>query len=252
MDNKKGYLVALAILIVLGGLCFYQYQVWTQTILVAPEDVGKDYIGQVLSSYTFDRLFLQTEGSAPLLKYFTIGLFWIWFMYLLPNALETLRGKPTSKFWESLSWTNLPWAIAATFIVVIAWGIGAAAQHYQWYACFPVTIDGIVHQCFQGEQGTMDAVTHFWTPAAVIAITSTVNFMDILKLKGRNGRLLDLAIQGLLLILVAITFENVESGNPSIYKNTISNSEKDIAMGIVGGVMTLLGYNLAVPFKEAE
>ena len=239
MIRMNRNIVALGIIVVLGLAVVQAYSVWNATVQSPPEG-RKDYVGQVVTAFTSDPiglLFGETEGSAPLLKFFLVGLIWIWLSYALGRFYSRWK-----RVTDRLYWSSLLWCVYATVVVMAAWIIGAAAQHYQWYACF--------YHCYPGEEGTMDKVPHAFTPAALAAIVATVNFKDVLGLHGRFGRLLELAIGMLILILVIFQFENMESANPTLYVNMYLNSLGDILVGVAASAFQFCFYNLVVPYEE--
>jgi hypothetical protein len=247
-SNRAGLIIAALLIVGLGIACLQAYSRWTQVIQVPPEEASKDYFGKIIAYLLSDPLaclFGQTQGSGPFLQYFSIGLMWIWASYGLGRWYPRWKHVADKLFWSSFEWCGY-----ATVIVMAAWIFGASAQHFQWYACFPETINGISYQCQPGQQGTMDVGTHYMTLSALGAIFATVNFKDVLGLYGRRGRLLEFAINMLLLGLIVINFEVIESGNPAVYVNVIWNSVSDMLVGIAGGLTSNLGYNLVVPYEE--
>jgi hypothetical protein len=246
--NRVGHTIALLLLVGLLIVCVQQYGVWSQVTTASPEDVGKDYLGKVLGLFIADPiklLFGETEGSAPLLKFFSIGLVWIWTSYALGRAWSKQRHVV-----DRLYWGSLVWCIWATVWVLFAWIWAAGVQHFGWYACYPQTIQGVLHQCYPGEQGTLDGTTHWFTPGALFSIIATVNIMDVLGLRGRIGRGLELGIKIAIMFLIIISFEIIESGNPAVYVNTFINSWTDILFGLASVGFNAGWYEVIVPYEE--
>ena len=239
-QNRFGLAIILGLILFMSIACLQAYSVWQSTITIPPQDVGKDYIGQVIQAFTGDPialLFGETQGSAPLLKFFSLGLIWIWASYLIPRLYERSR-HITDRFY----WSSFAWCLYATVFIMVAWIFGAAAQHFGWYACY--------FHCYPGEEGTMDKVTHIFSPGAIAAIMVTVNLQDLLKLRGRTGRILELAAFFLIMVWIIISFENIETRNASVYVNVLWNSVTDIAAGLLAVSFQFSFYNLVVPYEE--
>jgi hypothetical protein len=119
-----------------------------------------------------------------------------------------------------------------------------AAQHYQWYACHTPGY------CSAQPQGTMDKYTHFLSAGAIMAILVTLNIKDLLGLKGRTGRALELLLLLLAPLVLVLYWEYAELLDPARYVSQYMDSVTDMIAGMLGSVFTLLLYNLAVPFEE--
>lgn len=258
MENKRGLTILVVILITAFLLAAWQMATWNVMIVRPPEE-NKDYIGLVIQAFTADPiglLFGEKEGSAPMLPYFGLGLVLMWAVFLVERHYRwrdlLVAGRRTSILsgTDRFFWSSLTWCLYTTIFVMVAWIFGAAAQHYQWYACFPRTIQGVVHQCYLGEQGSMDKYTHFLSAGAIAALIATVNLTDILMVEGRRGRLLEFAVWVALIVAIAFGFENIESSAPSVYVNVYLNSVTDILAGVAGGIMNLLVYNIIVPLND--
>lgn len=142
-QNRLGLILALSMILLLLGLAIYY---WNELIVRTNIEGAQDYIGLTLQALLGDPiglLFYQTEGSAPFLKYFSIGIAWIWGSYVFQEKFKTY----------TYFWGNIYWCVYATAFIMIAWVYGPAMRHYGWYACY--------YHCYPGEEGTMDKISHF-------------------------------------------------------------------------------------------
>ena len=231
-QSKVGLAIGLASIIIILATAWYYYSAW---FAATDKTSMVDYAGKAWAwfiSNPIAALFGETEGSAPWLKYLGIGLIWIWASFAIGHFVPRM---------EQHFWGNLSWCLAATSVVMVAWIYGAAAQHFQWYACF--------YHCYPGEEGTMDKVTHFLTPAAIMSILLTVNIMDSLHLNGRTGRAIELGIMIALVILIPVWWEWQEVLNPTLYLSIFVNSFTDMLTGWIGGLFTIAWYNWIVPYE---
>lgn len=241
-SSKIGLVVGIAAIVLLVGLTFYYYGEW---FALTNKSQMVDYAGLAWSWFLSDpagALFGQTEGSAPYLKYFGLGLVWIWASFLIVRRFPKL---------EQFFWGNLAWCLLATFFVVMAWVYGAATQHFNWYACFSHVVNGQTYPCYPGEEGSMDKVTHFLSPAAIMAILLTINLQDSLGLHGRIGRGIELGIFLAFGLLLPIWWEYSEALAPTIYVSEYMNSVTDYLMGWLAAFFMAGWYNWCVPYSEA-
>lgn len=251
-QNRLGLAIVSAVIIGLIIICVGEYAKWSTSVVVPPQDVGKDYVGQAWGAFTVDPiglLFGESEGSGPFLACFLVGLIWLWAMWIIGAVAYVGSHERTHYVVRKIFWSNLAWCLIATCIVMGAWIFGAAAQHFNWYACYPITINGVVHECYPGEQGRLDTVTHILSLAAIAAILVTVDIYDMLGLKGYTGRVLEVTVFILLMVTIMLWWEVYESANPAVYVNVLINSETDIGAGTVGSLLSILAYNLVVPFE---
>jgi len=221
-SGKIGLVVGIAVIALLLGLTLYYYNEW-----FARTDKSQmvNYSGLAWSWFLSDpinALFGQTEGSAPYLKYLGLGLVWIWGSFLIVRKFPKM---------ERFFWGNFAWCLLATLFVMMAWIYGAATQHFNWYACFSHVVNGQAYPCYPGEEGTMDKVTHFLSPAAMMAILLTINVQDSLGLHGRLGRAIELGIFLSFGLLLPIWWEYSEALAPAIYVSEYMNSVTDYLMG---------------------
>lgn len=79
---------------------------------------------------------------------------------------------------------------------------------------------------------------------------ATVNFKDALGLKGRTGRIVEVGILIAVIFFLPIYWEYAELGDPSRYVSTYIDAITDMFAGICGGLLTVLTYNLVVPYSE--
>lgn len=247
-SNQLGLIIACLAIIGLSITIIQEISVWQHVIVVTPEDAKKDYVGKVWRWFLADpikALFGEKEGSAPYLQYLPIGLAWMWGSYGAGRIWSKHKHVV-----DRLYWSSFAWCVYATLFVMGAWIWAAGVQHFQWYACTPQTIGGVIHQCYQGEQGTMDGSTHITTPGALMAILLTVNIEDVLGLRGRIGRGLALGILLGIMELVIIVFEVIESGNPAVYANLLWNSIPDMGFGTLAALLQAGWYNTCVPYEE--
>jgi len=231
-SSKVGLVIGTGAIIVLLALTGYY---WTGWLAHTEKTHMVDYSGIALNYFLSDPvgcLFGQTEGSGPMLPYFGIGLIWIWTSYFVVRRFPRM---------ETFFWGNLAWCLAATLIVLLAWVYGAATQHFQWYACF--------YHCAPGEEGTMDKVTHFLTPAALMAILTTINLQDSLGMHGRKGRMVELGILIAVAVLVPVWWEYAETLAPAVYTSVYMNSITDMLTGWVSSLFMIGWYNWIVPYE---
>lgn len=184
-------------------------------------------------------MFYLETGSSPFLRYFLFGLLWIWCAYLAGRLWPRHQHIVDRMFWSSF-W----WCIYATAFVMLAWTFGAVAQYYSWYACLTPGY------CSTQPQGTMDKYTHFLSMGALTTMLLTVNFKDALGLRGRTGRLIELAIVLSVIFCIPVYWEYAELGDPSRYVSTYIDAVTDLIAGIGGGIYNILAYNLIVPYEE--
>jgi len=238
-SNRTGLAVILGAIAVLSALSIYYYQLWAA--LMGPIPPGKDYIGLVVQAFLNNpgMMLNQTEGSGPWLRLFPIGLIWIWASYLIKRKYEEYR-----HITDQLFWSNFVWCLWATIFVLMTMIFNGAAQHYQWYACLTPGY------CSAQPQGTMDKYTHFLSAGAIMAILVTLNIKDLLGLKGRTGRALELLLLLLAPLVLVLYWEYAELLDPARYVSQYMDSVTDMIAGMLGSVFTLLLYNLAVPFEE--
>lgn len=235
LQNRVGFVLAVSVIFVLLALTAYY---WNEWIIRTNKEGVQDYVGltfQALVSDPIGLLFYQTEGSAPYLKFFSIGIAWIWGSY----AYQTFQKKFTR---YTYFWGNIYWCVYATAFIMIAWVYGAAMQHYGWYACY--------HHCYPGEEGTMDKISHFMSPAAIAAIVLTVDIMGLLGLKGRLGRAVEISIVFLTIVFIAVRWEYTEAMNPARYASIYMNSLTDMLAGALGAATQVFAYNWIVPYEE--
>ena len=184
-------------------------------------------------------LFYLNTGSSPFLRYYLLGLIWIWLAYLVGRLWSRHKHIIDKLFWSSF-W----WCICATVIIWFAWSFGAVVQYNFWYGC-PTP-----GYCSPQPQGMMDKYTHLLSEGALLAMLATVNFKDALGLKGRTGRIVEVGILIAVIFFLPIYWEYAELGDPSRYVSTYIDAITDMFAGICGGLLTVLTYNLVVPYSE--
>jgi len=239
-SNRTG--LALAGLIIAGlavASIFYEQQ-WA--MLIGPMPPGKDYLGMVINYFLsdpIDVIFGQKEGSGPYLPYLLWGIVWAWASYLIKRLWESWR-----HITDQVFWTNFIWSAWATIFILTAIIFNAAAQHFQWYACLTPGY------CSPQPQGTMDKYTHFLAAGSITAIIVTLNIKDLLGLKGRTGRAIELVIILSAIVLIDQFWTYSESLYPKVYLSLYIDSITDTLADWLGAIFNLLLYNLIVPFEE--
>ena len=239
-QNRTGLAIAVGLILLFSLLFFQYYNLWTGRMGLPPP--GKDYWALYTGALVKDPIgvmFYLETGSSPFLRYFLVGILWIWCAYLAGRLWPRHQHIVDRLFWSSFFW-----CIYATVFVMLAWTFGAVAQYYQWYACLTPGY------CSPQPQGTMDKFTHALSMGALTAMLLTVNFKDLLGLHGRTGRLVELGIVLSFVFFLPIYWEYAELGDPARYVSTYIDAITDLLAGIAGGGVQPLIYNLVVPYEE--
>jgi hypothetical protein len=209
---------------------------------MGPPPPGKDYVGLVVQAFLKDPIGItlnQNEGSGPWLRLFPLGLIWIWASYFIKRKYAEHR-----HIVDKLFWANFAWCVWATIFVLVTMIFNGAAQHYQWYACLTPGY------CSPQPQGTMDKYTHGLATGSIIAILATLNIKDLLGLRGRFGRLLEIALLLSVIAVAVIYWEWAELLDLLRYVSTYIDAETDVIVGIMVAAFNLLFYNLVVAHEE--
>jgi hypothetical protein len=184
-------------------------------------------------------------GSAAFLRYVP----WIFIGFIIIYICQLLWTHYTGKSLNRpIIWANSLFLVYGLVMIFIATGLAAMGHYLDLYSIRLTCPDGTVISI----AGTVDWLTHWFTPDYFSIPLCMINFYDLLKWRGKRGRLYEAALVLMASLCIMLAWEIGESGNPTVYRNLFWDSAKDIYQGILSTVFNLLVYNTIVPFEIEE
>jgi len=229
LKNRIGLIAYIAALLVLIVLALRYYVLWLP--LQKPQ---QDFFAIFLSDlqHHWHEVWVVSAGSTIMKPYALAAFFALPILFLIQKFFLTKRG-------IFLVWTN-PWFLIYTEIsIIIALLVALVGQYEDWY--WNKTL---------GIPGEFDDVSHFLSGHMITAILTNIDFKDLFKLKGRGGRVAEVAFLWIIMVFIGIFSEWNESIHPERYWSDYMDSLKDMSEDMKGTIIATANYNLIVPFEE--
>lgn len=249
--DKYRAIAGYAVTIALGVILLYLISIWNSVIdratlyrdywalfwEAANKYGGEFWLGRisVLGKGSF--------GSAAYLRYVP----WVFAAFIVIYICQLLWVHHTGRSLNRpIIWANSLFLVYGLTMMFVATGLAAMGHYLDLYSIRLTCPDGTVISIV----GTVDWLTHWFTPDYFSIPLCMVNFYDLFKWHGKRGRICEAAFVLMAALCIMLIWEIGESGNPTVYRNLFWDSAKDIYQGILSTVFNLFVYNQIVPFED--